>query len=374
MKHRLPKAQIFYGLHFSDGLCHYGEADLPEGVAPFNILVPAEVAKEMDPTMAGCPVFVKHVRSEREPLQNGDEDGWVSESFFNPADGFHWAKFEVITEEGLQAIKAGWTLSNAWDPAVIEETGDWHSIEYQKRAGAGSKYRHLAIVETPRYEESTVKTPEEFKAYNDECERRQLALRNSKEPKGADSMGLLEFFNVETKATKLDDKLYVTLPLTNKKVNVLKFLNDADAEMSKNPDGYANPDHKVKLHDGRVCNVGQLVALHKGLHDAMCNEGFEQKSEEVHAHVLNGTEPPPAEKKEEEPPKEPMENEEEKAAREKEEQEAKEKLENAKVEARAKALALKNAKVPEQTVYNAEDFNNRGITGDEQLAMGKKLF
>lgn len=380
MKTKLQKAVVFYGLHFASGVVRY-----PEMNPPFTILVNSDVAQEMDSTMAGAPLFVNHVNpgTELEEIQKGNDDGGVIESFFNQPDGFHWTKFSVNTQEGLDAIKKGWTLSNCWEPQARDETGTWHEVPYQKVAMNGN-YRHLAIVENPRYGESKILTPEQFKQYNEECETRLLALRNSKE--GAENVStvkkVLDFFNVETKETKIDEKLYVTLPLTNKKVNVQQFLMNADEEMSKIPEGYANPEHKIKLADGRVCNIGQMVEYHKGMSEMANAEGFDEQHEALQVKTLGEgsknaapnpqvteTENEKADREKKE--KEDMENasEKEKAEKEKKDKEDKDRVENA----RKKAVALRNAG-PTTHKYDPDTLQNRVVTTDEGMSLGKKLF
>jgi hypothetical protein len=370
MKTKLQKAVVFYGLHFASGVVRY-----PEMNPPFTILVNSDVAKEMDRTMAGAPVFLNHVKpgTELEEIQKGNDDGVVIESFFNQADGFHWAKFSVNTQEGLDAIKNGWTLSNCWEPQARDEAGLWHEVPYQKVAMNGN-HRHLAIVDTPRYGESKILTPEEFKAYNEECEARLMALRNSKE--GADQM--FEFFKNKKEDVKLDANIMVTLPKSKKSINLQELLNSTDEQMEKNPDGYANPEHKVKLHDGHVCNVGQMIEYHKGMSEMANAEGFDEKHEALEVKTLgktakNAATENPQEKKTEVPP-EPAEEvhnetEEEKAEKEKKEKEDKERVENA----RKKALALKNAG-PKDQKYNPDTLVNRVVTTDEGISLGKKLF
>ncbi len=367
MKTKLQKAVVFYGLHFAPGVVRY-----PEMNPPFTILVNSDVAKEMDRTMAGAPVFLNHVKpgTELEEIQKGNDDGSVIESFFNQADGFHWAKFSVNTQEGLDAINKGWTLSNCWEPQAKDETGLWHEVPYQKVAMNGN-HRHLAIVETPRYGESRILTPEQFKQYNEECEIKLLALRNSKEEEDQ----MFEFFKNKKEDVKLDANIMVTLPKTKKAINLQDLLNSTDEQMEKNPEGYANPEHKVKLHDGRVCNVGQLVEYHKGMGEMANAEGFDEKHEELEVKTLgegakNAAEDP--QKKKTEVPAEPaekVENAEEKAEKEKKEKEDKERVENA----RKKAAALKNAGPRDQKV-NPDTLMNRVVTTDEGISLGKKLF
>ena len=186
---------------------------------------------------------------------------------------------------------------------------------------------------------------------------------------------MFEFFKNKKEDVKLDANIMVTLPKTKKAINLQDLLNSTDEQMEKNPEGYANPEHKVKLHDGRVCNVGQLVEYHKGMGEMANAEGFDEKHEELEVKTLgegakNAAEDP--QKKETEVPAEPaekVENAEEKAEKEKKEKEDKERVENA----RKKAAALKNAGPRDQKV-NPDTLMNRVVTTDEGISLGKKLF
>ncbi len=78
--------------------------------------------------------------------------------------------------------------------------------------------------------------------------------------------------------------------------------------------------------------------------------------------------------KETEKPNEPAEEvhnetDDEKAEKAKKEKEDKERVENA----RKKALELKNAK-PQDQKYNPDTLQNRVVTTDEGISLGKKLF
>ena len=79
------KPVIFYGRHFAPGVCEYR----PKGKQPYKVLIEEPVAKAMDPSFAGCPVYVLHNVNADYDDKDGI-DGYVSESFYNPMDGMHW--------------------------------------------------------------------------------------------------------------------------------------------------------------------------------------------------------------------------------------------------------------------------------------------
>lgn len=173
------KGKIYYGMHFQPGIASYeykSRGRERSGVAYIN----EEVAKSMDESFPGCPVFVGHqmATTEEEFRKNGD--GVVTESFFNPNDGNHWVKFAVTSKKGIEAIEKGWKLSNAYIPRLTDDNGGvYHGLKYNEKV-IKATYDHLAIVENPRYEESVILTPDEFKLYNEKKKEELLRIANSK--------------------------------------------------------------------------------------------------------------------------------------------------------------------------------------------------
>lgn len=164
----MPK--IFYGMHFQEGLAEYeNEKD--------RLLIRENTIKQMNPTFAGRPVYVNHQTVNEDKIQQ-EADGYVVESFFNKFDGKHWAKFIVVSQKGIEAIQKGWKLSNSYIVKNNAIGGRWHNIEYSSEV-IDAEFDHLAIVERPRYEESIILTPEQFKAYNSKKEAELKILQNS---------------------------------------------------------------------------------------------------------------------------------------------------------------------------------------------------
>jgi len=362
------EGKVFYGLHFAPGVAEYQDAPTQ---TPYRILINADVAKQMDPSFAGKPLFVEH--TDNPEARNGQEDGWVLESFFNQVDGFHWAKFVVITPEGLQAIQNGWTLSNAYHPDLTDEVGQWHAVEYSKVVNSG-EYEHLALVPNPRYKESMVLDVEGWKKYNENKSASLLALRNSDDTsKGAAPMNPLALFKKEPVKNSAEILNHdVTLPKSKKTINIGTFLNEMDEKMSKNEEGMAEMNSMVKLHDGTTCNVGELLEKHKEI------------SEKLNAYVeKHGEMEPTADDEphnEDETPeeKEKRENEEKEELERKnaEEEEEKKKKEAEKQNALKKANALRKAgnNGVDNDIFNSQDYEGAVHTESDGLELGKKLF
>lgn len=177
----LPK--IFYGLHMNEGVAQYDNDTGSE-----MLFVGEETIKKMNASFAGRPVYVGHRDVNLENIQN-EADGYVVESFYNKADGKSWVKFIVVSDAGQEAIQKGWRLSNSYIVKNSGLGGKWHNIDYNAEVVEG-EYNHLAIVENPRYDESIIFSPEQFKEYNERKENELKKLENSiKEKK---PMGIME--------------------------------------------------------------------------------------------------------------------------------------------------------------------------------------
>lgn len=246
--------QLYYGLHMEIGVAEYREPKQQ----PLRIFIGEQTIKNMDASFRGRPVYVQHVAEvDLENIQ-AEADGYVVRSFFNKSDGKHWVEFLVVSDQGHEAVRSGWKLSNAYVPQEMSSGGMWHGLQYDKEVVSG-KYDHLAIVPNPRYEDSIILTPEEFKAYNEKKEAELSRLANSKQERES----MLNFFK-KSKVEKLEnaqeiDSLSVVLPKSKKEMSISDLVTEMDKIV--NMQGYANGDHAVKVGDEEM-TVNDLVAKH----------------------------------------------------------------------------------------------------------------
>lgn len=327
------KGEVFYGMHMYPGVAEYEE----QGREAFRIFVNEDTIREMGPSFAGRPIFVQHVNEVNQSLNKlkNEADGWVSESFFNKADGKHWVKFIITSEEGLRAVKNGYRLSNAYIPKTFGEAGVWNGVSYQKQV-MSAEYEHLALVQNPRYEESIIMSPEKFKAYNDEKTLELTRLTNSKEET------TMKFWKREAVKNAADlEGVMVELPKSKVEIALTKLINDHDAIL--NMHGYANGDHLVKVGEKDEMSVNDLVKKHI----AACNEIEElKKPKEENAADADDSDPAMENADDEDAEKKKKENadgEGEDAEKRAEDEEKKLKNEKDKAAAKVKAAALKNA-------------------------------
>jgi hypothetical protein len=259
---QLPKR--YFGLHMVEGVAEYKDKASNTDEA-FRIFIGETTLKNMNSTFEGKPVYVHHVDYVKlDEIQNAD--GYVLKSFYNKTDGKQWAEFIIVSDRGHEAIRMGWTLSNTYVLKNVSGGGDWHGVAYNKEVTEG-EYEHLAIVPNPRYQESVIFTPDEFKTYNQNKEIELTKLANSnKTIKGATMK--LDFWNKKKVENGADfESMSVTLPKSKKEVTLISLVNDADsAEMKKDEKVFANGEHRVKVGEEEM-SVNELTQKYSD----MCN-------------------------------------------------------------------------------------------------------
>jgi hypothetical protein len=236
--------KIMYGMHFYPGIAGYNEPKKGD----FKIFLNEDVLRKMDSSFAGKPIFVEHV-DEVDPnidQLRKEADGWVVESFFNAADGKHWCKMVIVSERAERAIKNGYKLSNAYIPQLNGKSGVWNGIDYQNEVVDG-EYEHLAIVQNPRYAESIIMTPEEFKSYNENLKIELSRISNS-QPKEKSMLSKMKFWNRKPVENSIDlENVSVTLPKSGKEFSIFQIVNAMDEmEMKKKENKKENKEEDVE--------------------------------------------------------------------------------------------------------------------------------
>ncbi len=285
------RGEVYYGIHFYPGLAQYENKQ--------KVFLNENTLRDMDSTFAACPVFVEHVN---EVEQNLDElrkeaDGWVVESFFNQADGKHWVKFVIVSEQGKQAVRKGMKLSNCYVANDFGPGGRWNGIPYEQEITKAT-YEHLAIVSNPRYEESVIMNPEQFKKYNEEklSELKRISNSIKEKPKM-----VFNWFKKEKVESPELEAMSVTLPLSGKEVSIVRLINEADEmEKKKGEPQMANMDHHVEM-DGKKMTVNELMGAYKDCAAALhMHKQSMEKNAESEGEKQTEKEEPKAEEKAEE--------------------------------------------------------------------------
>lgn len=269
MKVENSKGKIYYGMHFYPGVAEYSG---PED----RVFLNEDTIRSMDASFAGAPIYVEHVDEVPEnpgELVDKESDGVVSESFYNAADGKHWVKFIITTERGERAIQSGFRLSNAYVPKSFGNGGVAGGVAYQREVLAG-EFEHLAIVNNPRYEESVIMTPEQFKKYNEDKEVELKRISNSKDKPKEKKMAFNLFKRTKVENSADLENTMVEIGKDKKPVSISDAITMA--EKLHNMHGYASGDHMVKVGEEEM-SVNDLVKKHMDV----CNKMSEMEKNDA---------------------------------------------------------------------------------------------
>ena len=256
--------RVLYGLHFCDGIAQYKDQDL-------TIFVGDKVARKMDATFAGKPIYVDH-KDNVELKDIEKADGYVVESFYNEADGKHWAKFIVVTDAAHEALQRGFKLSNSYIVKGKASGGVWHGADYDEEI-MDAEYEHLALVQNPRYAESIILTPEQFKKYNSDKKADNERLKNS-----IGDTKMFKFFKTQKVENSADlSEMSVELPLSKMTVSITKLINEADkAEMTKKEELKNKKKNEEEEEEEKKKKENEEAEKEKN----KCNEKEEKDNEE----------------------------------------------------------------------------------------------
>lgn len=301
-------AEIRYIRHCKAGLAEYPEE---------TILIKDECLKKMMPSMAGIPIYIDHVND----VDMEEAEGYVVECIYNQLDGCYWAKCLITDFNAFQKVENGWGASNAYIPNQMGIGGLYHGAKYNREV-LDARYTHLAIVKNPRYNESLVLTPEEYKQYNKKLDTELKELQNSLDTKE----------QKENEPMAKDEKGFFD--------HVKAFFNSGDEEEKENckKNEEDDKDKKIKELEEKLNEANDTI------------KGFEEKKNAEEADEKS-------EKGDEEKPKE---NEDEKEE-EKEDEKQNSQFFNSLKEAREKGQSGEYDKVK---IYSQAD----------GLALGKQIF
>lgn len=271
-------AKVFYGLHMTEGVAEYDE-----DTGPTRIFIGNDVINKMNPTFAGKPIFVDHQETDLDNLHE-QADGYVVESFFNKSDGKFWSKFVITSDEGHQAISKGWTLSNCYEIKSSAGGGKWHNVDFDQEVMAG-EFDHLAIVQNPRYEESIILTPEEFRAYNVKKESELAVLCNSK----GDSKVAFKLFKkqklensseLENAVVEMEDGTEISI---KDMIETVRNANDAAKVLAKKKaKNEIDKEEKIAVGDVSM-TVAELISKYQDLlkkHESVEETDSKENSED----------------------------------------------------------------------------------------------
>jgi len=253
--------EVYYCCHMVPGLAGYSSG---------NLLMPLETMQEMCASFEGKPVFVMH---ENDALGNLEyRDGTVTECWYEPMDGWLWAKMIIDSDEARDCIKKGWGVSNAYTALEYGGSGEYNNIPYESQVNRAA-FDHMAIVPNPRYEASKVYTRDEYKNYKKLLEEKRNSLQNSKEIVNAEYK---EHYKNAEERTIMKNEDY-----EEEKGRQPQEEGDTEDEHTSNEDDYLPKEYmsmKVNTEDGDM-TVKEMVNAYKKMKKNMGDHEEEEEED-----------------------------------------------------------------------------------------------
>lgn len=272
--------EVYYCKHIEKGVVNYEVSD-----KTVTVLIDEEALNKMDATFQGRGVFVHHQDVALDELQE-KADGYVVESFYNKLDGWHWAKFLIISDEGHQAINQGWSVSNCYVATEFGESGVYHNINFDQKVLSGV-YEHLAIVPNPRYEGAKIFTSEEFKQYNSNLKNELESLRNSKDQKTNGGKVMFNLFKKEKIENAIDLENAVVQCEDGEEIILKDAIEFMKNSKKKNEEGKEKEKEEFEISmeseidvDGESMKVKDLVNAYRSAKKKNAEDEEAKKKEE----------------------------------------------------------------------------------------------
>lgn len=275
----MKEPEVLYCRHMKSGVAGYEDE---------TIYIGDDALKQMMPTMSGIPVYVHHQAVDLEKLQE-QADGYISECFYNELDGWYWAKFIAVSDGAHTAVSNGWSVSNAYLPTEWANGGTCHNVPYDREILNG-RYTHLAIVDTPRYEQACIMSADEFKAYQASKKTELEELTNSKgndNKKGMLKMKL-SFWEKKEVVNSVDAE-NTMLGLDGEEPKSLKeIMNELSESRKKEKSEEAEKDNEMDMeklmnmeveYEGEMTTYGAIMDDYKSMKKAMKKNEMDEKKE-----------------------------------------------------------------------------------------------
>lgn len=108
-------------------------------------------------TFIGCPVVINHQDVTDESAKE-QRVGVISRVYFEPSDAWFWCEGVLFDSEAIDLVQKGYTVSCQYEITEYSDNsdGELHNGNPYDKEILGGRFEHLAIVDSPRYEDAII--------------------------------------------------------------------------------------------------------------------------------------------------------------------------------------------------------------------------
>lgn len=184
-------------------------------------------------TMIGCPVIINHQIVDKSNVKDLAV-GYVTNVWFNPEDGWYYCDGILNDEDAESLIGQGYSVSCSFEITDVDESGGVHNDNFYDTEILNGNFRHLALVENPRFREANIAMNESSKV------KKFLGLFNRKVNNKKGSEVMVKNANNESKYDKIkaimEDDSLTEAEKDEKIAALVKGSADNESEKDKDAD------------------------------------------------------------------------------------------------------------------------------------------
>lgn len=204
--------------------------------------------------------------------------GYITEVYYNAADGWYYGRGVVDTDEAARAISKSGFGSVGYRVNDAGPGGSWHNIGYEEEILEFSG-EHLAIVSNPRYEEATIRLNSKTKTHmnvfkwikkasrenagGDDAAKQAAAAKLAADKAAADAAAKLQRENAAA-PEEISGETELELE-GGAKVTIAQLV---EAYNAKGAEAGDLPDDATIAINGKDVTVAELVESHRKLNAA----------------------------------------------------------------------------------------------------------
>lgn len=108
-------------------------------------------------TFIGCPVVINHQDVTDESAKE-QRVGVISRVYFEPSDAWFWCEGVLFDNEAIDLVQKGYTVSCQYEITEYSDNsdGELHNGNPYDKEILDGRFEHLAIVDSPRYEDAII--------------------------------------------------------------------------------------------------------------------------------------------------------------------------------------------------------------------------